>query len=327
MNDDLYHHVRCPYRRTLPVLGIPTRFETNSARIMGAVERAFGPWASLRRRTAPVGARPATVRLIEHDPGRLGGGSLRLAYRVPDDEREIVIGAGSVGISDVRRREVLAYVAPTLVRNKDHFRHSLLEGLTFGLLTRLGRYPLHAAAVVRSGKAYLLAGPSGVGKSTLAYAVIERGFRLLSEDLVFLQGGPVLRVWGHPGALRLPRDAYRHFPGLPRGLRTLSANGKRKLLVPRPGPPVSQPDLTTTDVVVCLVDRGGSHATLQRLSPREVRVGLQRELVGGYALFTRQIGRYLERLARNGGWRLRRGRDPAEAARCLEELAGKTSAG
>jgi hypothetical protein len=320
MNDGLYYRAPCPYRLSLPVLGVPTRFESNSLRVMAVVERAFGPWALLRRRRALLASGSVTIRLIVHRIGSSPFGSGRLTYRLPDDEREIVMGADSVGIADVRRREVLAYVAPGLVRDQDCFRYALLEGLAFGLLTRLDRYPLHAAAVIRDGTAYLLAGRSGVGKSTLTYAAVSRGFGLMSDDLVFVQGRPGLRLWGHPAPLRLPRDARRHFR-LPGGLRSWSANGRQKLLIPRPRLPVSLAELTATDVVVCLVERGGPRPRLERLAPRDVVAGLQRQLVGGYALFGRHIRPYLKRLARNGGWRLYRGADPLAASRCLDDLA------
>lgn len=320
MNPELYYQTRRPYRRTLPVLGIPTRFETNSLPVMAAVERAFGAWALLRRHRALVAAGSVKICLIVHQATGSRRAAGPLVYRLPDDEREIVMGAGSVGIADVRRREVLAYVAPELVRDTDRFRYVLLEGLTFGLLTRLDRYPLHAAAVVRNGRAFLLVGRSGVGKSTLTYAAVRRGFDLLSDDLVFVQGRPDLRIWGHPVGLRLPSEARRHFR-LPGRLRAWSGNGRSKLLVPRPRPPASIAELTAMDVEVCLVERGGKGPRLERVSPSEVAVGLRRGLVGGYALFGRRIEPYVKRLARRGGWRFHRGTDPLAAVRCLEELA------
>jgi hypothetical protein len=42
---------------------------------------------------------------------------------------------------------------------------------------------LHAAAVERDGRALLIAGPSGQGKSTLSTKLCEQGWRLLSDDI------------------------------------------------------------------------------------------------------------------------------------------------
>jgi len=65
---------------------------------------------------------------------------------------------------------------------------------------------LHAAALERKGRALLVAGPSGSGKTTLTLALIERGFRLLSDDFAPLERSsgrihPFLKAAGiRPGA-------------------------------------------------------------------------------------------------------------------------------
>lgn len=46
---------------------------------------------------------------------------------------------------------------------------------------------LHAGAVAHAGRAWLLAGPSGAGKTTLTLALLERGFPLLSDDFAPLE--------------------------------------------------------------------------------------------------------------------------------------------
>ncbi|OAG74221.1 HPr kinase [Gluconobacter japonicus] len=46
----------------------------------------------------------------------------------------------------------------------------------------------HASCVARDGKAILLCGPSGVGKSILALQLIETGFSLVSDDRVVMKG-------------------------------------------------------------------------------------------------------------------------------------------
>lgn len=48
---------------------------------------------------------------------------------------------------------------------------------------------LHAAAVARGGVAMLLVGPSGAGKTSLALALRESGWRLLSDDVAPIEVG------------------------------------------------------------------------------------------------------------------------------------------
>ena len=64
-------------------------------------------------------------------------------------------------------------------------------------LQQRGVTTLHAAAVVRQGGAVLLLGPSAVGKSSLAAALVQRGHALLADDVT----GVVLDAGGQPLAL------------------------------------------------------------------------------------------------------------------------------
>jgi len=60
---------------------------------------------------------------------------------------------------------------------------------------------LHAGVLERNGQALILSGPPGVGKSTLTMALLERGFRFLSDDFC-----PIERKTGlvHP----FPRSVW-----------------------------------------------------------------------------------------------------------------------
>src|SRR5688500_4112731 len=48
--------------------------------------------------------------------------------------------------------------------------------------SRLSSENLHASCVARDGRAVLIAGPSGSGKSDLALRLLDRGFTLVSDD-------------------------------------------------------------------------------------------------------------------------------------------------
>lgn len=47
---------------------------------------------------------------------------------------------------------------------------------------RISAETLHASAVATEGRAVLIAGPSGSGKSDLALRLLDRGFTLVSDD-------------------------------------------------------------------------------------------------------------------------------------------------
>lgn len=66
---------------------------------------------------------------------------------------------------------------------------NLIEGPILGRALRLaGRPCVHATALAAEGRAIALMGASGVGKSSLAWALIDEGCRLVTDDLVGLVG-------------------------------------------------------------------------------------------------------------------------------------------
>lgn len=79
------------------------------------------------------------------------------------------------------------------------------------LLRQRGLLVLHGSAVARDGRAVGFIGDSGWGKSTLAAALVERGWRLLTDDLLVVAGvgkdaaAPAI-VSGH-ASMRLAPDA------------------------------------------------------------------------------------------------------------------------
>lgn len=76
---------------------------------------------------------------------------------------------------------------------------------------RADLYFLHGAVVQFGGSAFILTGPSGSGKSMTAWALLQRGFRYLSDEL-----GPVdlrtMEVHACPHALCLKRRPPPWFP-------------------------------------------------------------------------------------------------------------------
>ncbi len=66
--------------------------------------------------------------------------------------------------------------------------HILLCGIVFGLVLHIRGIPsLHAGAVAVNGKAVIIAGHSGYGKSTITSALALRGYPALADDTVALR--------------------------------------------------------------------------------------------------------------------------------------------
>lgn len=71
----------------------------------------------------------------------------------------------------------------------------LLNGLLAIALARNGAAMVHSGGVARDGSGILLAGPGGVGKTSLALTLLGRGLRYLGDDHVVLSGG---RIYSFP---------------------------------------------------------------------------------------------------------------------------------
>ncbi|XEC97536.1 HPr kinase/phosphorylase [Paenibacillus tarimensis] len=86
-------------------------------------------------------------------------------------------------------------VSPAAGAEPTKIRLYLLGTCMGAILMQRKILPLHGSAVVIDGRAYAIVGDSGAGKSTLAAAFVERGFPLLSDDVIAVSlsdQGPVV---------------------------------------------------------------------------------------------------------------------------------------
>ena len=68
--------------------------------------------------------------------------------------------------------------------SEDAIRLFLLGSCMGAILMQRKVLPLHGSALAIEGKAYAIVGDSGAGKSTLASAFLQRGYHLLSDDVI-----------------------------------------------------------------------------------------------------------------------------------------------
>jgi hypothetical protein len=182
------------------------------------MEAAEESWGGLPRRFA---AEPIEVRWLVAD-----GGSPEFPPPVVRAQGNLlmsVAGAGNFWCCDLRKGFGFGWVTGSVVRNVEYFRYHFLECMTLSLLDTLHVVSVHAACVELEGRGVLLAGESGAGKSSLAYACARRGWTYVSDDassLVRRERGRM--VVGSPRVIRLRAAAGALFPefrGMPESRR------------------------------------------------------------------------------------------------------------
>jgi hypothetical protein len=221
-------------------------------------------------------------------------------------------GAGVAGWADARTLAAVCRVSRSVIAQPGRRAGEAIDTLLLFLLTRSGRTPLHAAGVLCGKTAVVLAGPSGSGKSTLSLAAMARGLQILSDDTVYIQLRPRLRIWGFPHPVHVfPADAPRFIQG------TRLRGGKLKAVVPVPS--WSEP-VVAQDAVVVLLNRGEE----VRLEPveRSTAVAALSRLEPGFDLLGKESAEAIAAVTAHGAWRLTLARDPAAAIELLVDRLG-----
>lgn len=324
MADQLFRDTAASHVVRLPVLGVTTTFVTDSAAVLDTIHEVYGGWADIDTRPGVATPSGATVRIMVHDDPGAPEAEPTFTFRVVDPTMLRVAWNGGMGVADTRRLESIAYVSADVVERKTGFVEGVLEPLTLFLLGALGREPLHAAAVVRGDAAILLAGPSGTGKSTLAYAAWRYGFSLLADEPVYVQLRPDFRVWGRRSRVHLVPDSRAHFPELRDRPTTRLPSGKAKVVVELRDRVRRYAD----HAGICLLERrDGARPTLERIAPERAVAELSADLEPGFDLFAGTLRERLAQIAQRGAWALSLNRSPDEALPFLDQVATELESG
>ena len=146
-----------------------------------------------------------------------GSGHLVLGFLPP----------GSFITYDLLRKHVRAVLSTKAARD-DCFWSTLLIPITIGILgSTVGVVPLHCACLEQNGRGLLIAGDSGVGKSTLTAALAQRGFALISDDWTyFSREQSTVVAHGLFSPIKLLPDAVQFFRELRELTPAMSLNGE-----------------------------------------------------------------------------------------------------
>jgi hypothetical protein len=295
----------------------PVRIRSNSPIVLRAAEVSWGTYK--KRFDTP----PLDVRLLiseSSSPGRLEPP----IFRSQGHLLSIVGDSENFACLDLNAGFSFGWVTANTAANTEYLRQCFLDVMIYPLIEIRHLVTVHAACVIHRGKGILLAGDSGAGKSSLAYACARRNFTYVSDDAsAFVRGSEKPIIIGHPQKFRFREPVGELFPEF-RGLKSaVRAYGKPTIEVRT----VSLKDFQTADQsavdAIVFLNRPGYQSgppVLLPVSPEEVWKRFS------FSVWSVQMPEYQERLEAVEGlmdipaFEMRYS-DLDDAIDCLETLA------
>lgn len=139
------------------------------------------------------------------------GGRLEWKEGYQADERRLLIAipaAGRFEIADGNR----ITIEPAEGVDQRRIRLLLLGTMFGALLMQRGILPIHGSAIAFGGRAVVLTGSSGAGKSSLLAAFRQHGAAFLTDDVAAISTDPTGTAWVHPAypQQKLWRDSAQY---------------------------------------------------------------------------------------------------------------------
>jgi len=266
-----------PLGRVYYPYGFGLRLTSNSSEVLDAAEENWGMYS------AEYDDPSLTVQVLVQPGGDL---SPQPVHSSQDHLYSLVASRENYAVIDFDALFAYACVTEQTVANHAWFRWFYLDAMAGIMLAQRHMTPMHAACVERNGVGVLLCGPSGMGKSTLAYACARAGWTFVADDASMLpQNHAGCAVTGKPHQARLREDAPRLFPEL-EGYETRSRpTGKLSIEIPMATLPGIRTAVRSEAGRMVFLDRGNSaklgrmgveHALQQMMQySRDYRVATQ----------------------------------------------------
>lgn len=131
-------------------------------------------------------------------------------------------------LANLRTRRVIGRFSTSMANDTRYWKIVIFPMLLSILSGSVGLVELHASCVSSGEQGLILLGPSLCGKSTLAMALTNAGFKFLSDDRTFcsVRNGKLV-AWGLPRPLKLRRDSGIWFDNFRDREPTDVQNGER----------------------------------------------------------------------------------------------------
>jgi hypothetical protein len=304
--DFLHKNAETQLSERYRVAGVVCSLSTNSEQVLEAARESFLPF------TLPSVSVDFSVRFWVDDADRAQPPWPKPYVRGLDHLVFAGFDTRSSMLADLHTRRVIGRFSAGMAADSTYWRMVIFPVLLSVLAGSVGSVELHAACVVKNQGGLLLIGPSRSGKSTLAMALSEAGFTLLSDDRTFcsLNQGK-LNAWGIPRPLKLRREAAAWFEelrnrepnGVQNGERVFHCQPNRRFN--RNGSPGCEPRL-----LVFLERQQDTGFYLHPMSRRDVRPRIEMDLMAEHPNAAQKQAKTIDHLLTLPCWHLRYGGRP-----------------
>ena len=281
-----------PFQRTYYPQARPLRLITNSQIVLEQAARLWDRYPALS-------AEPAVdliVRISQRGRPRPLEAPL---YTINGRLVSIHAEPENAATADLRAGVARGSFTDDCVAEIDYWRYHFLEPLGYLLVAARHFTLLHAASVALDGRAVLLCGDSGAGKTCLAFAAARKGWTYISGDATALvRGAPLPQLVGRPFEVRLRHTAARIFPELADHAPAARPNGKLDFEVDPAAFGVSTALEARAAAVVFLKRTETAQARTEPIPPRECARRLESSICFGDADLRSEQKRSLDALLR-----------------------------
>ena len=220
INDPLLTRVPLEYTTLVYPYGFPVMVRSNSIIAMQAADVS---WRTYRQRHDE---QPLDIRILISETDSPACVEPPL-FRSQGHLLSIVADRENFACLDLRAGFAFGWATKRTAESTEYFRQCLLDVMIYPLLEIRHLITLHAACVRFRDRGMLLAGVSGAGKSSLAYACSRRGWTYVSDDAsAFRRNARIPTVIGHPHKFRFREPVGQLFPEFKDLKSTLRAYGK-----------------------------------------------------------------------------------------------------
>ncbi|HUJ22480.1 MAG TPA: hypothetical protein VLX58_13190 [Bryobacteraceae bacterium] len=312
--DPFSYGVELPYERVLYPFGFRMQLTTNCHDVMRVAEENWSGFPLLFE------DKSIELRMVVSDDQQAPSAS-GLIFRAQRHLLTLQSDRNNFAVCDLDKGFSFGWFVPATTRNHTFLRRYFLDTIVYVLLWQTHLTSIHAGCVARRGRAVLLCGESGAGKSCLSYACARRGWEFITdESSALLRRTKDRIVLGKPHQMHFRENAAAVLPELQSRLRPTNAPGEISIEVQTAGLPGIQTAFQSQAAATVFLNRGaGGPARLVPVTPEQACERLERSLPLFQPLVHEEHRASLRHLVQAGAYELRYG-DLDEAVQLLESL-------